>query len=188
MARLARAHGVEQADDRHRHLPLVVVREGEELVERLGAGVAPASLGRRAHDDVAVLAVGQVGAEPVHLGRRGEQHALPFLRGGREDHLGGLHVVLDRADRAVDHPAHPHLGREVVDHVHAVHQLGRHALVLHAVDRVVEVRVPLQVLDVVDAAGRQVIDHEHLVAAQQARIREMTSYEPGAAGDQYTHL
>jgi len=76
----------------------------------------------------------------------------------------------------------------VVDHVHTVHELGRHALVLNAVDRVMEVRVPLQVLDVVDTTGRQVIEHEHLVAAQQARIREMTSYESGAAGDQYAHL
>jgi hypothetical protein len=61
----------------------------------------------------------------------------------------------------------------VVDHVDAVHQLGRDLGVLDAPDGVVEVRVPLQVLDVVDAARGEVVEDEDLVAAGEAGVGEM---------------
>ena len=60
--------------------------------------------------------------------------------------------------------------------------------VLDAPDGVVEVRVALQVLDVVDAARGQIVEDEDLVAARQTGVREVGSDESGAAGDEHTHL
>ena len=76
----------------------------------------------------------------------------------------------------------------MVDHVHTVHELGGHRGVLDAPDRVVEVRVPLEVLDVVDAAGGEVVEDVDLVTAKQTSIREMGADKSGAAGDQNAHL
>jgi hypothetical protein len=46
----------------------------------------------------------------------------------------------------------------------------------------------LEVFVVVDAAGREVVVDEHLVAASLTGIREVGADEAGAAGDQNAHL
>ncbi len=55
------------------------------------------------------------------------------------------------------------------------------------VDRVVEVRMRLEMGDVVDRAGRQVVEDEDLVAALEQRLGQVGADEAGAAGDQNTH-
>ena len=55
------------------------------------------------------------------------------------------------------------------------------------VDGVVEPRMRLQVGDVVDRAGRQVVEHVDLVAALEQRLGQVRADEAGAAGDQHTH-
>ena len=55
------------------------------------------------------------------------------------------------------------------------------------VDDVVEALLALEVPDVVDAAGGQVVDDEDLVAALQQLVRQVRPDEARAAGDQITH-
>ena len=70
------------------------------------------------------------------------------------------------------------------DDVAVVDQLGEHRLVADRVDRVVEARVFGELLDVVDAAGREIVDDEDLVAARDAGVGEMRADESRAAGDE----
>src|SRR5437660_688514 len=55
LRRLPRTDGVEEADDDDGDAALLVIREAQELIDRLRAGVAPAALRRGAEDEVAVL-------------------------------------------------------------------------------------------------------------------------------------
>ncbi len=54
-AHLARADGVEESHDDCGQGELLVIGECEELIDAFGIGVTPASVSRRAHDDVVVF-------------------------------------------------------------------------------------------------------------------------------------
>jgi hypothetical protein len=51
----------------------------------------------------------------------------------------------------------------------------------------VEQRVALQMLDVPDGAGRQIVEHEYGVAKTDERLGKMGSDEPRAACNQNSH-
>ena len=186
-AGLARADGVEEAGDDDGQAPLAGVRQGEELVDGLGAGVAPPALVGGADDEVVVLPAGLHLALAVDLGRRGEEDVLLLLRRVLQDHLGRLQVGLDGAHRRLDHQAHADGGGEVVDDVGPVDELGEDRRVLHLVDDDVQALVGPQVVEVLDAARREVVDDVDLVAALEQRLREVGTDEAGAAGDQCLH-
>ena len=58
---------------------------------------------------------------------------------------------------------------------------------LDGLDLVVEARVRLEVLDVLDAARGEVVDDVHLVAARDVRVGQMRADESRPAGDQHFH-
>jgi hypothetical protein len=70
----------------------------------------------------------------------------------------------------------------VVDDAAALDRAGHHGLVGHAA---LHEGGPLG--DVLGAAGRQVVQHDHLVATRQQRVHEVRSDEPGSTGDEGTH-
>src|SRR5439155_4997185 len=76
---------------------------------------------------------------------------------------------------------------QVEDHVDPIDQLRGHRLVHYAVDRVVESLVGLEVLDVLDGAGGEVVQQVDGVAAGEQGLGEMRPYEARAAGDQSLH-
>src|SRR5262249_57005917 len=96
-------------------------------------------------------------------------------------------VRLDRADRRFHDQLDAHGGGEVHDRGAAVEHLGEEGLVGDGVDRVVELRVRLEMGDVVDRPGGQVVEHEDLVAAVEQRLGEVRSHDPRTAGNEHTH-
>ena len=104
-----------------------------------------------------------------------------------QDDLGAVHVGLDRVHRLLDDQLDADRGRQVDHDVGAVDELGEQRLVLDAVDRVVEAGLPLEVRDVVDRSGRQVVEDEDLVAALEERLAQVRPDESGSAGNQHTH-
>ena len=76
---------------------------------------------------------------------------------------------------------------QVEDHRGAIDELGDQRLVEHAVDGVVEAAVALEVRDVVDAPGGQIVEDEDFVAALEQRLGEMRADEAGSASDQDAH-
>ena len=114
-AGLARPDRVEEARDGDRQVALAPVGHRQKLVDRLRAGVGPASPEGGAELQVAVLFEGQRLALAVHLARGGQQHRLAVPVGVLEHDLGAVHVGLDSSHRALDHEAHAHGGGEV-DH------------------------------------------------------------------------
>ena len=138
--------------------------------------------------EVGVLAERHGGALAVDLGRRGDDDELLLLVRVLEHDLGAVHVGLDRAHRRFDDQLHADGGREVEDDVAAIDELGQQRLVRDRVDRCS--RNPgaaLEVRDVVDRPGRQVVEDEHLVAAVEQRVGQVRSDEAGAAGEQCFH-
>ena len=73
----------------------------------------------------------------------------------------------------LDDQLHADRGREMEDDVAAIDQLGQQRLVRDGVDGVVELGVRLEVRDVVDRAGGQVVEDEDLVAAIEQRFGQM---------------
>ena len=51
--------------------------------------------------------------------------------------------------------------------IRCVHQLRGQWCILDASDDVAEARIALEMLDVANRAGRQVIDHSHVIAAAE---------------------
>ena len=101
--------------------------------------------------------------------------------------LGAVHVGLDRVHRLLDDQLHADRRGQVEDDVAAVDHLGQQRFVGHRVDGVREAGVALQMADVVDRAGGQVVEHRHFVAVAQQPFGEVRSDEPGASGDQGFH-
>jgi len=77
VAGLARADGVEEPEDRDGQTALLVVGQGEELVEQLAGGVRPAADAARSDDDVVLLVLREGLDLAVDLGGRGEQGRTP---------------------------------------------------------------------------------------------------------------
>ena len=94
-----------------------------------------------------------------------------------------MHVRLDRADGALDDELDADGRGEVEDDVALVDQLGHDGLVVYAVDGVVEARVRLEVRDVFDAAGREVVEDVDLVAALEVGVGEVRADEARPARD-----
>src|SRR5262245_6225345 len=65
---LPRTHCVEQADHHGRHALLAPVSNGQELIDRLRAGITPAPARRGSEHQVAILTERQRGALAVHFG------------------------------------------------------------------------------------------------------------------------
>src|ERR1700682_953476 len=70
------------------------------------------------------------------------------------------------------------------DHVALIDQLGGHRPVVNAVNLVVKARVIFQMLNVAEAAGREVVDDENFVAAPDVRVGKMRADETCPTCDQ----
>ena len=124
-----------------------------------------------AEDEVGVFAERHVGALAVDLGGRGDEHQLLLLVRVLEHDLGAVDVGLDRVHRLLDDQLDADRRGQVEDDVAAVDHLGEQRLVGHRVDGVGEAGRALQMRDVVDRAGRQVVEDQHLVAVVAAAAR-----------------
>ena len=72
-------------------------------------------------------------------------------------------------------------------HIAPVDELGEERLVVDRLDEVLEPGAALEVHDVVDGAGRQVVDDDDLVAVLEQGFGQMRSDEAGSAGYERTH-
>jgi len=69
------------------------------------------------------------------------------------------------------------------DEVALIDQLSRDRLVMNVFNCVVETRMILEVTNVFDAAGGQIVDDEDFVAALQVRVGKMRADKAGATSD-----
>ena len=184
---LARSHGVEEPHHDHRLLGLFPVGQRQELVERLAAGIGPAVPGRRAHHQVGVLAERDVNALAVDLRGGGDEHQLLLLRSMPEDDLGAVHVGLDRVHGLLDDQLDAHRGGEVKDHVGAIDHLGDQGVVEDGIDRVMKAGAALEMGDVVDRAGGEVVEHEHFMPVAQQGLGQVRADKTSATRNQDSH-
>jgi hypothetical protein len=163
-AALARADGVEEADDHAVEPALLVVGEREELVHRLGVGVgpsgapswAPAARRRGPADAAGVLRERRlVPVVAVHLRGRGDEDALPEAVRVLQHHLRPAHVREQGAHGLLDDEADADRRGQVRDDVALVDQLTDDRGREDGVDDEVEVPALPQVGDVVQRAGRR---------------------------------
>ncbi len=70
--------------------------------------------------------------------------------------------------------------------VGAVDQLRQDRRVADGIDGVLEPSICLEMLDVVDAAGREIVDDSDLVAAFQISLGQVRSDKPSSPRDQQT--
>ena len=183
-AGLPRSHGVEQAGNHGGNLALFPVSDGQELVDGLGAGIAPAALVRRSPHHVVVFAEGNLLRLAVHLGGRGDQHALALGLSQLQHDLGAANVGLDGAHRAVHDQAHAHGRRQVIDDVAQVDQFRHQMRVGDAVDVIGELGMDLEVLNVGDGAGGEIVDDVDLVAQIEVPLGKVRADKAGSPGNE----
>jgi hypothetical protein len=58
---------------------------------------------------------------------------------------------------------------------------------VNAFDRVMKSRIAAQVVDIINAAGRQVVKHKDLITSPQTGVGQMRPDKPRTAGDEHTH-
>ena len=173
LAGLAGAHGVEEAHDRHGEAVFHPVCQGEELIQGLGAGIAPAPGAGGAHDGVVFLAEGDAGAFSVDLGGAGEEEGGAVAVAGVQHHGGAPHDTLNGAHRLVDDEAHPHRAGQVVDIVGPGDQLLHQGGVVDGAHVEGEGAPPPKPLQVHQGAGGEVVQDVHLVSLRQQGLTEM---------------
>jgi len=145
---------------------------------------APTSLRGGTKHQVVVFAEGHARALAVHLGGRSDDHLFALLVGVLEHQLGAVHVGLNGVDWAFHDELDAHGRSEVIDHIRAVDHLRQQVLVLDGIDHVVEAFAWLEVLDVIDAARREIVEDVNLLALAQKFFGKMAADESGATGDQ----
>src|SRR5581483_3549268 len=129
-----------------------------------------------------VLAGRQVPARAVDGGGGGEDDAADALVPRREQDVErALHVDGARGERVLDGARHGAERAEVVDDLDAAHRV---------VDALVAAQLALddlyvEPLEVRAVAGREVVEHAHLVAALEQGAHEVRAEEAGPAGDEH---
>ena len=185
LAALPRADGVEEAGDRAVEVVLDVVGERQELVHRLRVRVGPAALGRRPVDPPRRLLEGSLLAVvAVDLGGRGDENALVEPMAVLEDDLRAAEIRDECAHRLVDDQPHPDRSREVVDDVAAVDELVDDGRLQNAVDDQMKPVAITEMLDVLQRAGREVVERPDVPAVVEKPLGEIRADEACAAGDE----
>ena len=164
-----------------------MVRQPQELVDRLRARVAPAALRGGPQDPVVVLGQGHAVALAIDLGRGRQDHAGPPLPRRPEEDLRPRDVGLDRPHRPVQDQSHTDRGRQVVDHVGARDHLPHEGLVRDRPHHHLEPGVALHGRQVAALPRREVVQDDHLVARHEERLREVRPDEAGPARDERSH-
>src|SRR5208282_504732 len=137
-----------------------------------------------AEHQVVVFAEGHARALAIDLRGGGNDHLLALLVGVLEHQLGAVHVGLDGVDRAFHDELDAHRGGQVVHHVAAIDHLRQLMLVLERVDHVVKAFPAFEVFDVVDAAGREIVEDIDFLPLAEKFFGEMAADESGATRDQ----
>ena len=132
----------------------------------------------------ALLAGRSLTARPVDRGRRGEDDpAHPLVAGGEQDVQRALDVDRARGERVLNRARYRAERAEVEDDLGAadgvVDPLVAAELALDDLDR--------EPVEVRPRAGREVVEHPHLVAGGEQRPHEVRADEAGAAGDEDPH-
>ena len=99
-----------------------------------------------------------------------------------------MHVCLNGLHWAIHDQLDPHRRGEVVHDIGLVHELRKQGNVRGGVDHVGEPRALLQVPHVLDRAGREVVQHGHVVPAPKELFRQVASDEAGTPGYQVAHI
>src|SRR5713226_1507155 len=172
-AGLARSDGIEQANDDDGELFFLPVGEGEKFIEGLGGGVAPAAFGCGAEDEVGIFVERDVGVLAVDLGGGGGENELLFFAGGFEDELGAVYVGLDGLDGAFDDELDADGGGEVDDDIGVIDELGEQLAIFDVVEMILHAVGRLEMANVFDAAGREIVEQDDAVAAVEQALREM---------------
>ena len=164
-----------------------MVGEAEELVDRLGARVAPAALRGGTEDAVVFLGERDPVVLAVDLGARGEHDPGAVPRGGAEHDLGAHDVGGDGLHRALEDEPHADGGGQVIHEVGSATELLDQGLVRHRALDEAQPGVPEDGLEVLGPAGGEVVEHDHLVPLAEERLDEVRADEAGAARHQNPH-
>jgi hypothetical protein len=124
----------------------------------------------------------------VDLGGRCDQDRATRGRGGLEHDLGPADVREQRLERPFDDELDTHRRREVDDHLGLIHQFADRRMIEDRSTNEPEPWIALEMSDVAQGPGRQVVQHHDLVAPSDQSIGEVRTDEPGAAGDEVAHL
>src|SRR5205085_10741810 len=89
--------------------------------------------------------------------------------------------------RSLDDPPDAHRRRPVIDHIALVDQFGHGRVVTNALDRVMKSRTGAQMADIINAAGRQVVEDENLIASPETSVGQVRPDEPRPAGAEHAH-
>src|SRR5215469_15273963 len=98
-----------------------------------------------------------------------------------------MNICFNGTNWAFDDQPNADRSRQVENHVAVINSLRDRGILPHAVNRIVEIRMLLQVLDIADASSREIIENEYRIASCYIRISQMGSDEAGSPGDQYTN-
>ena len=165
------ADGVEEAHDDDGEAELAVVGEAEEFVDGFGGGVGPTALVGGAHEAVVLFAEGDLDAFAVDFGGGGDEDFAAVAVGGFEDGFAAHDVGFDGADGVFDDEAHADGGGEVDDDLglagEAVEDLGIHDGLAHEG----EALAIFEGLDVLEAAGGEIVDGDNLVTLVEQEMR-----------------
>src|ERR1044072_5109231 len=72
------------------------------------------------------------------------------------------------------------------NHVTLIDQFGSDRMIVNGIDRVMKTRMTFEVLNVLDRAGREIVDDVNFVATLDVSITQMRSDKPRAASYQYS--
>jgi len=181
---LAGTDHVEEAAN-HRGQPIFfVVSQGQKLIDRLRDAVGPA--GMRGGSKVQFVFFGPrfLQVFPIDFAGRGEEEPAVRLGGQPQQRLGRLDVGFDGPHRILGHQLDPHRRREVIDHIDPPHHLSQQWQIGDRTRLNGQLRMPLQVGEVVELPGREIVEHTHRITQRQQPLGEMAADETGSPGDQ----
>jgi len=71
----------------------------------------------------------------------------------------------------------------VEDYIGFIHQLGKQLPIGDGIEEIAEARVKLEMANIFNAAGGEIVQHDDIIAAMEKRFSQMGADESGSAGN-----
>ena len=94
-----------------------------------------------------------------------------------------MNICFNGTNWVFDDQPNPDRSRQVEDHIALINSLRDRGILPHAFNRIVEIGMLLQVLDIADASSREIIENEYRIASRYICISQMGSDEASSPGD-----
>jgi len=131
---------------------------------------------------------GDIGVFAVDLGSGSGNDEFALLGSGFEDQLGAVDVGFDGANGTLDDEFDADSRGKVYDDIGVIHEFGEQLAILNAIQVILHALGGLEMTNVVDAAGGEIVQEHDVIAAVEQTFGKVRADETGPPSDEIAQM